>query len=273
MRLSGAEVEQVIARAIELQQRAERQPSDGLTLADVQDIAAQIGVDPAVVRRAVTDVRLTGAVAHEPSATERLLGPRHVGGAVLVPGDVVGVRAATRRWMGDDEHMRCTGTRGATDRWQKDQRLMTELRRGLSSGRGSGVLRDLREVAVTVAEDPEGTIVTLDADTAPIRTTAAGVLVTTAVSAVGAGAVAAGLTPDTAFLSSDVLQFAAAFAGTAAVGFGTAALTVRTWTRKVRTAVDHALDGITMSATQPELPRPPKPSGGWRRTVADWLGG
>ncbi|HUG86420.1 MAG TPA: hypothetical protein VMM13_17775, partial [Euzebya sp.] len=206
-------------------------------------------------------------------ADERVLGPARVVAACLVPGQPDPVRTAARGWMTTDEGMTCVGTRGQTDRWVRDKRLLVQLRRGLQADRGSGVLRDLDAVSVTITPDPEGAIVTVDADTSRVRTAGGVTAATGTVISTGIGVAVAALI-DSGPPGADAMQFGAAFLPSMAITFGTTLAVTRIWTAKVRRAVEQALDGITMTSTTPQLPVPPTPADdGWRSTVVRWLGG
>ncbi len=271
--LTRDQAERVIRRALQLQQAEQIGPRGGMSLADVQEVAAQVGVEPDLVRRALKDVRLASAAEYEPSRTERLLGPARVAGAVVIDSDPVTARTATTAWMTNDEGMKRTGSRHNVDRWVKDKRLLVEVRRGLQATRGNGALRDLKSVSVDVRADDDGSIVYVDADTSTVQRAVAITAVSGVLGGIALGLGAAGVAPDTAVISSDVAQFAVGFLGSAAAGVGTAALVARTWIAKVREGVDVALDGISMTTMHPELPPPPPSTVGWRRTALRWLGG
>lgn len=275
--LSRAQAERVISRALELAEPGAAPDEPVLTLAQVQDIAAQVGVDREVVRRALADVRLAELSEHRTRRAEALLGPDAVTGARHVPASPDAVRVAVARWMADDEGMARVGVRGEAERWTKDGRLLVSLQRSLGSQRGGGVLRDLRAVTVTVAEegaDADATPVVLEADTTTIRQAGAAVAVGGAVLSAALGALTAGVLPDTASIGPDALQAAAAAVPALIATAVTAVAVTRTWTGRVREAVEQALDGIAMStAGGDHLPALPAPDDGWRGSLLRWLGG
>lgn len=61
-RWSEAEVSLILKRALELQQEEQRQPTtalkraDGASLADLEEMAREVGIEPALVRRAATEI-------------------------------------------------------------------------------------------------------------------------------------------------------------------------------------------------------------------------
>lgn len=274
-RLSRTQAEHVIRRALELEDLVQ---DDGgadpaLTLADVTEIARQLGVQPRLVQRALTDVRMDQAADHGPTGLQRIIGQPHVAAATVVPADPDRVRRSAARWMAEDEGMVRTGRRGDTDRWVRDKRLLVNLRRGLQVDRGTGTLRDLRGIGVTVTPDAQGAVVVIEADTRSVQATGAGLAVGGSVLSALLGVGAAAVVPDSAAISSDAAQFAVTFIPAIAATAGTTLAVTRTWIRKVREGVEQALDGITMTTVEPRLPQPPPESGGWRETAMRWLGG
>lgn len=246
--LSQSEVEQVIARAVELQQDREFGRGSGLTLADLQAVVAQVGVDADLVRRALDEVRLLPAGSDEQGWTARVLGPTHVVGSAVVTGDADGVSRAIASWMSSEEGLLLAGTRDGADRWVPDNRLLTQVRHGMKVTRSESALRGLRGVTTRTGPAPDGTLVALEADTTPIRVANAAVLSVSGLVGIGAGVAAAVAFPDTAAVASDVLQFAAGFAVPAGAGAGITAIIHRSWLGRVRRAVVHALDGISMTS-------------------------
>lgn len=271
--MSPEEAKQVISRALEIQDASDGRPGEGLTLGDVSDIARQVGVDPSVIPRALAEVRRATAMSVEPSRTERLLGPARMTGATVLPLEAEAARNAVSRWMSEDEGMRLTGARAGAERWMKDPRLLVGIRRGLGVTRAEGVLRDLREVVVSVEDGPAGTVVALDADTKSIRQTSASIMAVGAAGGVVGGLINAAVMPETALIGADLGQFAVTWAMFAAAGVGVASTVRRAWTQKVRTAIDAALDGISLRASRPGAELPAEQPTGWRQTALRWLGG
>lgn len=72
-RLSSQELEAVIRRAVELQSAATGHADDGISEGEVLRIGQELGLEPAAVRRAITDVR--GRAPEERGALARALGP------------------------------------------------------------------------------------------------------------------------------------------------------------------------------------------------------
>jgi len=270
--LSQREVEQVISRAVELQQEREVGHGAGLTLDDLQDVVAQVGVDADLVRRALDDVRLGTAGTDEHGLADRVLGPRRVAGAAAIAGDPNAVSRAIATWMTDDEGMLLAGTRDGADRWVPDKRLLTQVRHGLQVTRSESALRGLRSVTTRAEPASTGTLVGIEADASSIRTANAAVLSVSGLVGIGAGILTAALLPESATIASDVGQFAAGLGGPVAAGAGIVAIIHRSWLGRVRRAVVQALDGISMTSRD-GADAPPPASVDWHTTKRRWLGG
>lgn len=117
-----------------------------------------------------------------------------------------------------------------------------------------------------------GTLVAIEADTSPIRTANAAVLSVSGLVGIGIGVAAAAVFPDSAPLASDVAQFTAGFGIPVATGAGIATIIHRSWLGRVRRAVVHALDGISMTSRDGQH-APPPASVDWRTMKRRWLGG
>lgn len=270
--LSQREVEQVISRAVELQQEREVGRGTGLTLADLQDVVAQVGVDADLVRRALDDVRLGTAGPDQRGLVDRVLGPRRVTGAAAIAGDPHEVSRAIATWMTDDEGMVLAGTRDGADRWLPDKRLLTQVRHGLQVTRSESALRGLRSVTTRAEPAADGTLVAVEADTSSIRTANTAVLSASGLVGVIAGAVTATVLPESATIANDVAQFAAGLAGPVAAGAGIVAIVHRSWLGRVRRAVVQALDGISMTSRD-GADATPVPPLDWTTVKRRWLGG
>lgn len=271
IRLSQREVEQVIARAVELQQEREVGRGEGLTLDDLQAVVAQVGVEADVVRRALDDVRLGKGQTRERGWIDRVLGPADVTGAVVVTGDVNEVSRAIATWMTTDEGMQLAGTRDGVERWVPDKRVLTQVRHGLQMTRSESALRGLRAVTTRAEPASDGTLVAIEADTSSIRAANAAVLTGSGIVGVGAGVAVAAILPDAAAVANDAAQFFLGLAPSIAVGAGITTIVHRNWLGRVRRAVAQALDGISMTSQHDDDAT--SPTVDWRAVKRRWLGG
>jgi hypothetical protein len=268
------EVEQVIHRALELQDRSQgtSRAEVPLSLDDLIDIGGQLGIAPTVLQQALRDVRLAQLREPTPAGLQRLLGQPAVRGARLVTADPARVHAATAAWLAEDEGLVRTGTRGDAEQWVRDKRLLVNLRRGLQVDRGTGALRDLHEIAVRVLPEEGGAVVHVEADTTRIRTTGTAIAVGGALLSTLIGVGAAAVAPEVGPIG-EVGQFALGFVPAATATMATTAMVTRRWMAEVREGLDRALDGIAMTTHEPRSAAPASRPEGWRRTAARWLGG
>ncbi len=136
-RFSDQEVSLILRRAAELQ-ADQPAAARGTSLADLEDIAREAGLDPALVRRAATDLA-TAAPADPPSrflgAARKLAVERVVDGE-LAPDDVEALVAEVRRTFADAG---LVSTLGRTVTWSPTPTV---------TGHGAGGRRLLVTVAV-----------------------------------------------------------------------------------------------------------------------------
>jgi hypothetical protein len=273
--LSQDEVEQVIARAVELQQDREAGRGTGLTLEDLQAVVAQVGVEPDLVRRALDEVRLPTDDGGGRGWADRVLGPRRVAGTGVVTGSSDEVGRAIATWMTSEEGLLLAGTRGGADRWVPDRRLLTKVRHGLQVTRSDSALRQLPSVTARTQAAPNGTLVAIEADTSPIRTSPirtarAAVLSVSGLVGIGLGVATAVAVPDGGALAGDVAQFSAGLALPVVAGAGITAIMHHSWLGRVRRSVVRAIDGISMTQLGDAVP---PASADWRDLRRRWLGG
>jgi hypothetical protein len=137
-RFDDEEVSVILKRAAEMQE-AQSGTSAGMTLADLEEVAREAGLDPALVRRAAADLELTGGRGVEPAragflgAPTRLRYERVVDGE-LAADDYEAVVDEIRRTLDD---MGLVSTLGRTLAWRT------------TPGSGRRQAR-VREVSVTV---------------------------------------------------------------------------------------------------------------------------
>lgn len=269
--LSPHEVEQVIARAVELQQHREVGAAGALTLEDLQSVAAQVGVAPELVQRALDDVRMRATTPTDEHLLDRILGPRRVASAAVVDSNPDETSRAVVQWMTTDEGLQRTGSRDGADTWAKDNRLLAQVKHGLKATRGDGVLRGLPGVTSTVEHATDGTFIAVEADTTSIRTANAAVLSVGTVAGLVAGALASANLPETYPIASDPGQFTTFFAIPFVPSVGAWALIRHRWVGRVRRAVGKAIDGISLTAQDRDGAE--APADDWRSLTKRWIGG
>ncbi len=267
--LSPEDADRVIRRALELHDADRQLAAARMSARDLEDVVAELGIPSVYVRRALEEVLVTGP-RHVPSQVERLLAPRVVGAARVVPAGHDATRAAVARWLSDDEGLVLRGRGHDGERWSRDRRVQAAVRHGLKLGRGTGYLRRMGGVTVRVAplaEDQQ--LVEMEADTSSAVATGLGV----GAAGVAAGAVVGGISA--AVLGDgwpDLAQAAAGFVPVAGLGLLAARGAARSVAAQARKAVTAALDGIALLATGGDTGPQREEPGDWRAMLKGLLG-
>jgi hypothetical protein len=169
--------ERVLRRAIELADDVSDRSEWGISEQALIEAADELGIDPAVVRRAATEERVGSLVEHHPRA-DRLVGPAVVGVSRIldVPGDEALARVdrwlrrhgALRRQRLDDG-----SGGGGVAHYTRRSDPAAGVQRALRSVAGHEDLGRVRRLAVTCAPiDAERSLVQLRADLTSERTIA-----------------------------------------------------------------------------------------------------
>jgi hypothetical protein len=249
-RLGMPVAERVLRRAIELQDESASQ-KDQISLAALQQVAAELGIEPEQVRRALAE-ELTAASEPISGLLGKVLAPASLSQRRVIEGSAEQVEAAVRTWMIDQEGLRLRLRSGTRTSWEKEGNPAIRIRQGLKMTRGSGALRSVPEVVSQHSRIDDGSqVVELKVDTAVVNRTAVGVG-----SGLGAAGVAAGVAA--AMVSAggnDMLQFLSGFAPFVVLAGVGAILTARVWTATLRQGIARAIDGIQQELTNPS-PRP-----------------
>ena len=208
-RLDDWEVSLVLRRAAELDHRPASGPP-GVDLEAVEEAAAEVGLSPESVRRAVAELRAGALATGGGRAGRRVLtlGPPVLSVSRAVPGPAPAVAAWLHEVLG--RQLFCLrrdqdGLRGPNARislWERRDDVAAGLRRGLDSLRERQlVFRDVRRVTAVVAEEPGGegrVVVRLELDVAAARRAQTALVASGGVlgaAAVGGTVLAGGLDP------------------------------------------------------------------------------
>jgi hypothetical protein len=151
-RLSRADVQLVLRRAAELERRPEG--SEELTPAELAELAHEVGLSPAAVEQALSELR-AGALAEPapPSTLERVLGRQAITVERVVPGSVAEVERRVDRLL-QAELLRKKRDLGPRALWEPAPDLVSKLRRALFGG--NVALPRVRELASTVLDAGQG---------------------------------------------------------------------------------------------------------------------
>ncbi|CAN5783138.1 hypothetical protein BH23ACT5_BH23ACT5_08530 [soil metagenome] len=242
--LSRAAAERVLERAFLIQ--AERHDVTSVTRQQLEQVASELGVDPAVVDRALREEMRSAPVAHE-EVRWPWLGPARIADRVQVSGGEADVAEHVIEWMESEEGLRPVARIGDGIRWVPDTHWMTSTRLAIGS-HATKALRGMPEVVHRqIALDDHRQVVELDVATGKIRTSA----MVAGVSVAGLGTVAGGVIAAVIPGGNDLIQFLFGAVPGVVLGVGTAATTGRVWADSIRKGVARALDGIA----HPELYR------------------
>jgi len=185
-RLSSQELEAVIRRAVEIQSAAGT-PDEGIPEGEVIRIGQELGLDPATVRRAITDVR--GRPPEERGILARAVGPGKLRAARTVRRNAAAVGLLLEEYLLKCEYMVVQRRFPDRTHYVRATGFAAAMGRGFRKFNQAHAALDLPHLDVSVsALDADTCLVELSMDTAGVR---AGIAAGTA--AIGGGA-AAGIT-------------------------------------------------------------------------------
>lgn len=172
--LDRGALERVLARATELQ-AASGEPEEVLTEEQILELGKEVGLSPQHLRQALAEERTRVALPpDEGGLAAKLLGGARVGASRTVPGRPREILAAIDAWMQRQECLQVK--RQFADRmiWEARRDLVGTVRRALNiGGRGYALSRAYEVAATAVAVDASRTLVRIDADLAPFRSSLA----------------------------------------------------------------------------------------------------
>ncbi|GLC27071.1 hypothetical protein [Roseisolibacter agri] len=202
-------IERVLARAAALQVSAPGSV-EGMSEAELLDVAREAGLSVEHVRRALAEERLRGAMApagdgphDETGLAARLAGPGRASASRLIAGSAPAVLAQLTQWLEREECMRLVRRMRDGGVWEPRRDFVGNLLRGLRGGGPTPALRTIAALgAAVVPVDDTHTLVRLEADVSAGRrqrmlvggvTAASGVLAGGTI--LGVGVVAGALLP------------------------------------------------------------------------------
>jgi len=168
--LDRGALERVLTRAAELQVGS-GEPEELLTEEQILELGKEVGLSAEHLRQALAEERTRVTLPpDEGGITAKLLGGARVGASRTVPGKPREMLQAIDAWMQREECLQVK--RQFPDRivWEARGGLVGTVRRALNvGGRGYALSRAHEVAATAVAVDASRTIVRLDADLAPFR--------------------------------------------------------------------------------------------------------
>ena len=247
-------LDRILKRAGELQVSA-ADPSEEMTEEQLIALGQEVGITPQHLRQAIAEERTRPALPDEPGFTDRWVGPSSVSARRVVRGNREQLLARLDDWMRREECLQVK--RRLVDRivWEPRRDFLGNIKRGLNLGGRSYHLARAQDVAATaVTIDAATTLVQIDADLRPARTSrvrGGGAVAATGTLAGGA-MVGLGVVLGIAIPIIPLVAIAAipAAAG-AGIGLGVAR-GFRATAERVQLSLEQALDTIE----QGEPPRP-----------------
>jgi len=172
--LDRGALERVLARAAELQ-AGSGEPEEVLTEAQILELGKEVGLSSEHLRQALAEERTRVALPpDEGGLSAKLLGGARVGASRTVPGRPRDVLEAIDAWMQRQECLQVK--RQFPDRvvWEARRDLLGTVRRAFNvGGRGYALARAHEVAATAVAVDGSRTLVRIDADLVPFRSSLA----------------------------------------------------------------------------------------------------
>ncbi|HEY2376521.1 MAG TPA: hypothetical protein VGH98_11155 [Gemmatimonadaceae bacterium] len=172
--LDRGALERVLSRAAELQ-AGSGEPEEVMSEEQILELGKEVGLSSDHLRQALAEERTRVAPpASESGLSAKLLGGARVGASRTVPGRPRDVLDAIDVWMQRQECLQLK--RQFPDRivWEARRDLVGTVRRALNvGGRGYALARAHEVAATAVAVDGARTLVRIDADLAPFRSSLA----------------------------------------------------------------------------------------------------
>ncbi|HEX2187485.1 MAG TPA: hypothetical protein VHG51_01245 [Longimicrobiaceae bacterium] len=168
-RVSSQELEAIIRRAVEIQSAAGGpDETDGIPEAEVVRIGQELGLEPAAVRRAITDVR--GRAPAERGVMAATMGPRTVRAARTVRRPAAAVGMLIEEYLVACEYMVVQRRFPDRTRYVRAQGVGAALGRAFRKAQERHTALDLEHMEVAVsAIDEDTALVELSVDMGPVR--------------------------------------------------------------------------------------------------------
>jgi len=189
--LSRKQVELILRRTAELEQKRDETALDVLTPQDLERVADELGMSQEALQQALAESRAGVLVpAEERTFIDQVFGTRIVEARRFVPGDINALRTAVDQFL-EEQGFQLKRNLGHAQVWEAGRDLWTRLRRAFRSGTYR-LPRDV-EIETRVTEVPGGPhpiLVALRVDASRARTARVGAATASVI--VGAAGVAAG---------------------------------------------------------------------------------
>src|SRR5690606_31748281 len=195
-RIATEDLEAIVRRAAEIQNRRGGPGAAALTEAEVIEIGRQVGLDPENVRRAIAEARAEALAPKAPPRNpflDALAGDERVEIRRVIAGEPARIQQQLELLLRDREKLEPLRRRLGRSVWEASTGAMARLERWLNFSGREYALAEIRQVDLAVAEvEPGWSLVTLAGDLGNKRDEVlgglgAGVLVVAAVAGVLVG--------------------------------------------------------------------------------------
>ena len=248
-RLSVPLAENVLQRAIDLHQDQVFDVDNSIGWDQLEKVGAELGIDQDTLRQALLAELETEKDPPKRLGTfQRLVGVETISGGIVAEADRERVIGQLDKWMRNVEAMTPVKRDGATIVWEPAGSKAAALRRfgALFAGAESGDLREMGSVTTRVTEVKDGDhLIEIIVDTEQVldqaKGTAIGLTIFGLILGTAIGIAVGGLSILVGLLLGTIL-------GAAAGAYG-AWHTATFWTKKIRSGINKALDGIVHATT------------------------
>ena len=167
-RIPAEDLEPIVRRAAELQNRGGSPGAQSLTEAEVIEIGRQVGLEPDYVRRAIAEVHADSLAPAPPPANpllDFLAGEGRVEVRRVLPGDPMLIQQQIERELREREKLGALRRRHGRSVWEASSGTFARLERFLNFSGREYALAEIRQVDLSVAElEPGWALVTVTGD-------------------------------------------------------------------------------------------------------------
>ena len=167
-RIPAEDLEAIVRRAAELQNRRGSPGAQSLTEAEVIEIGRQVGLEPDYMRRAIAEVHAETLAPAAPPGNpllDLLAGPGRVEVRRVVPGDPALIQQQLEVQLREGEKLGPLRRRHGRSVWEASSGTFARLERFLNFSGREYALAEIRQVDLSVAElEPGWALVTVTGD-------------------------------------------------------------------------------------------------------------
>ena len=171
--IAAEDLERIVQRAAQMQQRDGEPGQQALTEDDVVQIGRQVGLEPEYVRRALAEVHAESLMPPLPAdfpVLAMLAGEGRTPVRRVVPGEPADIQRSLETVLEREESLKPLRRKPGRSVWEPSSHLLDKVQRGLALDGRTYTLANARNVDLGIAElEPGWTLVTATADIAGER--------------------------------------------------------------------------------------------------------